>query len=224
MHFQIFIPGVSGSNPEHLVQVGLETLTTRAQFLDVAIGPEKKPGMLVGWIGGRTRTIGFHPDRQTWTPAIAHTGLPQGRYWFGVWNDSPPSPEDLQREYPYPGASVKLGDGRNWLLPRAHELPCDMVRADDGSWRFEVQRRFYAFWLESLEWHKRLMAAGAGGSVRLIEVAEFVERALQVNYRLTPEVVNQLRLFTSGDAGTLMQSLAALMEIVAPPEGAGGAG
>lgn len=223
MHFQIFIPGVCGSSPEHLVQVGLEALTTRAQFLDVVTGPDKQPGVLVGWIGGRTRSIGYHADRQTWVPAIAHNGLAPGRYWFGTWNEAPPTPEDLQREYPYPGATVKLGDGRNWLLPRAHELPSDMVRADDGTWRFEVQRRFYAFWLESLDWHRRLMELGSGGSVRMVEVAEFVERALGINYRMTPEVVNHLRLFTSRDSGTVAQALEALMQIVAPAD-AGGAG
>lgn len=223
MHYQIFLPNLSGADPEHLVRVGLETLTVRAQFLDVEAGPENQRGLLVGWIGGRTRQVGYFPDKQTWRPAIAAEGLEAGRYWVGFQNGSPPTPEDLQRDYPHHGAAVTLGDGNRWLVPKAHELPADMIRADDGSWKFEVQRRFHAFWIESLEWHSRLMDLGPGASIELGPVAEFVERALQINYRLTPEVINELRLFTSGEGGTVMLTLAALMEIVRleSPEGEG---
>lgn len=223
MHFQIYLPGVQGADPEHLVRVGLETLTLRAQFLDVIDGPGDRGGMLVGWLGGRTRSIGYHPDRQTWRPAVANGELAAGRYWVGFWNDSPPRPDDLARDYPYPGTHVRFGDGRSWLLPRACQLPNDMIRADDGSWRFEVQRRFHRFWMDSISWHARLMAMQEGDTVSLAEMAEFVEQALLINYRMTPEVVNYLRLFTTGETGTVATALNALMEIVRPAAPAGGA-
>lgn len=213
MHFQIYIPGVVGADPQHLVAVGLESLTLRAQFLEVLTGPDKRSGMLAGWMGGRTRQIAYRPDQQTWTPAVAFDGMPAGRYWIGFWNDSPPTPEDLQRDYAYPGAKVRLGDERQWLLPRAYELPAEMIRADDGTWKYETQRKFHAFRLESLDWHRRLMDAEEGESIRWAPVAEFVERALAINYRITPEVVNQLRLFTTSEAGTVSTAFAALMEI-----------
>ena len=92
---------------------------------------------------------------------------------------------------------LQLGDGSSWLIPVAKELDSDMLLRDDGTWRFQIQRQFHAFWVEYLAWLQRLGTAGEGTKFDYGEAASFVVSGLRVNYRLTPEVASRLALFTT---------------------------
>lgn len=193
-HFQIFLPDVRGQKPELLEAVGL------ADFFDAAVwqpspGPDGKHGMLLAWPSPGDQRHVYNAEQQTWRPALPIDGLAAGRYWIGFWNDAAPTPKQLQRRYPYRGRWMKLGDGQQWLCPEAAELPTDMIRADDGSWKYEVQRQFAAFCHDCDRWLVRLELRDED-PILLDDVATFVEGALRLNYRLTPEVANHLRLFT----------------------------
>lgn len=197
MHFQIFIPDVRGSDPAHLAAVGLVDLCEGANWLE-STGPKGQRGMLVAWPTPTNPQIGFDEELQTWHPAIALSPEePAARYWIGFRDGQPPMPKDLQRRYPYAGRHCELGDGHPWLIPEPHELPADAIRADDGGWKFEVQRRFHAHYLECEAWCERL----AQGRDNYFDALDFVERALRLNYRYVTELNQELRLFTRSNIG-----------------------
>ena len=197
MHFQLFIPDRRGADPAHLDAVGLETMRAGALFGDIAKGPDGRPGVIIAWTPAGTAKIGFRPETQDWIPAVPRDGLPARRYWIGIDRDAPPLPADLKRPYQSPGTWVQLGDGREWLLPRAEELPRDFILADDGTPRFAVQRRYHDFYIESLRWREFFATAQPGMTYEYASLCEFVLAGLAVNYQLTIELAHHLKLFVA---------------------------
>lgn len=182
-----------------LAAVGLADLApAETANIGGGLGPDGKGGTLIGWTKpGRIR---FHidPAEQTWFPAVKSGDLPPGRYWVGVWNDSPPTAADLLRPYPYRGKLVELA-GQNWTVPLPKNLPTDAILADDGTWRFELQRRFHAYGIEVDQWLER-RENGTLADATFTEVFGFALRALSLNYRLTPELASRMVLF-GGEEG-----------------------
>lgn len=238
MHFQLFIPNCRGQNPQMLIDVGLADFVAGAEYMDVgqfATGPAAHGtdgtdgtdkshlshmshpchGTLIAWRRPGQPQMGYQPDKQIWLPAVPRPAedLAGGRYFIGFWNDAPVVPRDLARPYPQQGARVALGDGHEWLLPSAKELDADMVVADDGSWRFEVQRRFHAFNLEYLKWMHFFGTAGPDDEFLFADGAEFILQALRINYRITPEVVSAQRLFTKE---IVLRAMLAVMGVTMP--------
>lgn len=208
MHFQIYIPGVRGCDPQHLEEVGLATLAASANFVGCDKGPDGQSGSVIFWKHTAKGTIGYLPEKQDWLPAIADAGRPAGRYWIGFTQGADPTPEDLQRPYRHVGELLTFGDGQGWMLPQLYKLPHDMIRVDDGTWKFELQRQFHDLWLEARQVQPVLQATEIWTRDLFATLAEFVLHVLQLNYRLTPEVVNRLRLFTAGDSGTVVLAAA----------------
>ncbi len=196
MHYQIFIPKATGQNPQMLVDVGLPDLASGADFMSGQEGPDESRdlGVFIAWQKPGHAGIGYQPQRQTWVPAVPRDSLEAGRYWVGFWNDSPITPGDLQRPYAKRGPMLQLGDGNQWRIPEINELPKDMILADDGSWKFEVQRQYHDLWLESQEWFSRIIDTETD-TYDFGEIGNFCARVLCQNYRLTPEVISHLRLF-----------------------------
>ena len=191
MHYLIHIPGVRGPDPKHLERVGLADHIAGADFMECA-GPTG-PGVMCAWRSPDAMQFNYLPDQQYWLPAAASGDLAKGRYHVGIWKESPPTPVDLRRSYPYRGASTELGDGNSWVIPFAAKLPADAMLNDDGTWKFVLQQRFHTFWLEALEWARK-----ASESEKFFYSAsvDFLTRALALNYRITPEVASRLRLFS----------------------------
>jgi hypothetical protein len=212
MHFQIYIPNARGQDPQTLIDVGLADFYAGAEFVETAAGPgDKGPGVVVAWRKPGQAQMGYQPERQVWLPAAASgEDLAAGRYWIGFWTDSPPTPKDLARPYPQPGHRVALGDGSEWILPIAKAIDADMIRADDGTWRFDPQRRFHAFWMDYLKWFHFFGNWNEEAVIDYGEAADFVLAGLRVNYRLPDEVTNHLRLFTKEN---VLTSLLAIMGI-----------
>jgi len=200
-HWQLFVPHKSGCDPQHLIGVGCADLVADAMHLDLPEGPGNVPGILVAWPRPGDHRHEYRPAEQTWIPAVPRDGLPAARYHVGLWTADLPTPDQLRRPYPYRGSEHDLG-GRTWLLPREFDLPRDCVLADDGTWRFERQRRFADFGaaVETIR-HRWLAEMRRGPDdpvdrpVRLVEVFDLLLAALRLNYRLLPELVNPLRLF-----------------------------
>lgn len=198
MHYQLYFPGQRGQSPAILESAGLGdfAMVSGVNWFEDAAGPDGKGGAFAAWPRPGAAKMGFLPDQQEWLPAIG-AGEDGPAYWIGFWKDADPTPEDLLRAYPEPGEKIALGDGREWLVPTLERIDKDLIRADDGTWRYEIQRRYYKLWLDSLDWARKFQGAnGAGVSFDMGELAEFVERCLRINYRLLPEVTNRLRLFT----------------------------
>lgn len=193
MHFQIYIPGAMDLAPE-LAKVGLGDFVGNAEALREPVGPDGQGGCVFAWwtSGAASRQIGFRPDSQTWRQSI------EG-YWVGSWNHSPSTPHELARPYQEPGRLLTLGDGHQWLIPEVMQLDRTLRLADDGTWRYEAQRRHHKLWLESVQWGLRFQPTQDGRSkidLNMTELSEFVIGVLRMNYRVTREVVSDLSLFS----------------------------
>jgi len=223
-HFLLYLPKVKGANPRSLEAVGLPDFVANAEFVDAA-GPDGDSGVLIAWRRpGTDSRFCFSPDHQDWIPAAAAgDGMAAGRYWLGMWRDSPPIPTELLRPQAYKGKPVQLGDGNSWIMPDSRQLPCDCVLAEDGTWRVELQEAFRPLRDEALAWLDRLAAACAGGetarvSISYGDVIAFLLRMLRLNYRLPPELAGRRRLFnTTNIREPLYAAIGALDESPSQP-------
>lgn len=202
MHFQIYIPGAADLAPE-LAKVGLGDFVANAEPLRVGEGPDGKAGCVFAWWNWQSRQIGYRPAQQKWSDS-------REGYWVGLWTESFPLPSELARPYQEAGRKIRLGDGNEWLVPQVEKLPRDMVLADDGTWRYEVQRRHHAVYLESIDWARRFAPTQDGTSqvyVNMAELADFVIGALRMNYRITREVASALRLLSTQTLGAAFSAI-----------------
>lgn len=202
MHFQIYIPKAKDLASE-LARVGLADFVQNAEVIPEPEGPDGTGGAIFAWWNPRCRQIGYRPVEQRWINAET--------YWIGFWNAENPTPQELARPYQEPGKMLRMGDGQSWLLPTLDRLDKSLILADDGTWRFEVQRRHHQLWLDSLEWAKRFEPTIGNDrkvEVNFGDVADFVVGVLRLNYRLTREVVSELRLLS---IETLQQAFSAIV-------------
>lgn len=205
MHFQIFVPATT--SPKALEAVGLSGIAAGAMHAEIACGPGGLGGMLFSW----DDRIEFRPELTRWIESAARPGLARGAYHVGIWLDSPPCAADLQRGHVFDGCGVKLGDGGTWIVPAAGRLPRRFrLRPEDGRHEFQVRDEFAKFWRESAEWYRLFMESAERGGITLDEDAwRYAYDALSLNYRLTPEVDDELRLF---DTSAIIDALRATID------------
>lgn len=197
MHFQIFLPNQQTQNKQALVDAGLADFRDGAQMMPLATnhGPGDQPGTIVSWPKVGAGEFGFYPERQEWLAAIPSGELKAGRYWVGFWKDKPLVPEDLLLKHATWGSPVILGDGRMWTIPTIQAFPRDVIRnRETGEYELTVQDRYHAAHFQAMGWLEKLKA---DEQAPWSELARFVESVLCLNYRLTPEVVDHLRLFNT---------------------------
>ncbi len=189
-------------------------------FLVSDVGPDNQHGVLCAWRKpGDGCDFCYAPERQTWVPAAKSDEGATGRYWVGFAKEAPPRAAELQRPYPYRGITKTLA-GQPWRIPVPKELPHDVIMADDGSLRFELQRRFYDYVLEAEDWVTKIIAVHDGelSGLPYPDIWAFVVKSLRLNYRITPEVVSELRLF---DQDNILRVLFEAVGIVADTAPAG---
>lgn len=201
MHFQIFVPNKPALQ-QSLIDAGLSDLAENFDTRESA-GPDGERGSVFGWRSPDAPQWGYRPAEQTWIPAVAAGEQPAGRYHVGFWNASPPRPQELARRHQEHGDLLRLGDGQQWLIPVETELPRNIRLNPDGSLRFESNPR-YAEYAQAVEKWKGLVGSITGeeqdgNPVSFDELWKFALQALSMNYRITPEVVDHLRLFTTDD-------------------------
>lgn len=225
MHFQCFIPDES-SAADGLERVGLPQLLAGVASQKLTQGPNGQAGLLLSWRMNRgTCTLKYSPDEQVWLPAVANAEdkLDAGRYWVGIWKDSKPTPEDLERPRPFRGPRVTLGDGQSWMLPPVQELPHTMARTDDNAILYTPDFFLSRYRLAALEWRgaieklddadSPLKPANVFGATGAIwpELRDFIEAGLQANYRIVPEVADHLKLWSTTKTGTVWRAVEQLM-------------
>lgn len=199
--FQVFIPKTE-QNPldsfdlvAPMTNVGLSDLIGNAAPQRSG-GPDGQDGFIVSWPVPGDAETGYKPDRQTWIKAAPRDGLEAGRYWVGIWNDKKPTQKDLKRTYQYSGKKVALNDGNEWLIPSARELPTEMILADDGTFKFEVQRKYHDMYNETMGWAE-LIRKDDSTPFLWHDLALFVLSAFKLNYMATDELATSgLRLFS----------------------------
>ncbi len=194
--FQVFIPteDTAQLNAEWLlISVGLSDLVAGAAP-ERSLGPEEQQGVVISWPDIGDSITGYKPDKQVWLPAAQSGELESKRYWVGIWNEKPPTSNDLQRHKPHPGRAVGLGDGHEWLVPMASELPADLILDQTGSWGFEVQPQFHDVYSQASKWHEMITNSDGNATAEYDDIVKFIVPMLGLNYFLTPEIVSELRI------------------------------
>ncbi len=163
---------------------------------------------------------GYFPESQTWAQ------IPGTTNWLGYYTDSPPTPEQLQRQKCLDGYQVEA-NGRKWLVPVARgleeqegelryvvRLPSRATFNGDGEWsRGRVIDRYYPLWEIALEFWglvEHQFTAGERGTVAIeyAREAEGCVAALQANYRVSNMECNALELLDDGSMGAILGALA----------------
>lgn len=188
---------------EHMADVGLEEIAAGLDVRQVAEGPDNTGGLLFGWLSPTQSQFDHFPNKQTWVPSAKRGDLPSGAYWIGMWDDSPPTEEDLRRPDHRPGAQVVLGNGESWAVPTPNSPERFPQLNADGTLTWVVDERYN--WLVT-DLDKRKSTGALTTEVNGKEHVSFIfddeadfwflARVLQINYRVTPEVVAHMRLLT----------------------------
>lgn len=213
MHFLIYIPEPN-CPPDRLAEVGLPGLADGA-FNVTTQGPDGKLGTLFSWrpvtgVNQHKLTLEYNAARQTWNTSAALGDLEAGRYWYGTINGNLPTPDDLQRQYPYRCHEVMLGDERQWWLPAERDIPQTVKLMDDGSYRYVPHRKYEEFCHLTRQWREIVKTLNVG--VVIEEALAFVRLALGVNYRLTPEIESDLELWTTSNTGSIQKAFFGMLD------------
>lgn len=198
----IFLPNKSGANPQHLVAAGLQSLFSKSDDAPdctdlITAGPGGMHGQVWGWLGTGTEQLGFLAS-QTWIEGDS------GQYWIGWEPDYAPSPENLARRDPCNGRMIPLGDGRMWRIPSAADLP-RTAKLKNGQWDWQPESRFTGF-VERSAWAFDVAYRCLAEQSREIplEAIPYALEVLNINYRMVPEIADQLGLFTPSALLTLL--------------------
>jgi len=187
VHFLIYIPGKA--KQDTLADVGLPALCADVFHKTISPGPDGKQGTLFGWRPNSGRLYHeYRASEQTWIPSVEFDDQPEGAYWVGWKTDAPPTPDDLQRQFPYRCLRVQLGDGRDWWIPAERELPFDLRLGPGRQWHMVPMAIFDEFCHCCREMRELLsLAPDARRDIFITELTEFARMGLAVNYRLCPE-------------------------------------
>jgi len=211
----IYIPGREDRSPaEHFAAVGLGEISAGLDVMRPTSGPvamSGDPGLLFGWLSPTQNQFDYFPDKQTWIKSAANGDLNAGAYWVGIWNESPPTEEDLRRPDHRAGAQVVLGDDGSWSIPTLGQMDRIAKLQDDGRlvWCVDEQYNWLVTDLEKREatgtipqdpepdGTAKLKAEGIR-TFLFDDTADwfFLSRVLQINYRITPELVSYLGLLS----------------------------
>lgn len=229
MHFRIFIPGdqlIATASPDALRAVGLGHLHPGAMC--IRHEPVKKlfdgqAGLIYFW--QQPGDMKVMPDGVTlaWVPAKEFDGLPPGRYQIGFHPDRPPTPKQLAVGLQVQGDTILLGSADlAWTVPDVLFLPARVILCGDGV-KFERMAKYQSRNIECGRWVKEcedfmaMLRAGRADSgqfeVEWRRLYEFCLTSLQINYRVTPEVVERIDLFTTDSMKSILLSAIGAYEI-----------
>jgi len=217
MHYLIYISGNTNAGPDQLKAVGLADHVTDHEQCATPTGPDNGRGSLFAWRSRHPQQpVVFAPDRQRWVAAIARDGLAASRFWIGWEKDSPPGPRDLIREENYTGYLCKLGDSHEWIVPNAAMLPHNFRLSNTGDVTLVIQERFREFWEKSRDWYQRFALNPDAEQIKVpADWFHYLTFALSLNYRILPELISELELFTTQNAIHCAMATVDWSEIVA---------
>lgn len=134
--------------PEARTRAELVRVAADCGFLDLLgrgltfCAAETGPSGTAGAYASRwEEAVGWYPEQQLWHECA------EGRFWLGLVGQ--PGPEQLRRPgIDLAGHWVELGDGNQWHLPCALQLPRTLRLHPDGSLVSERKAPFQAFCAE----------------------------------------------------------------------------
>ena len=207
MRFLLFVPGSDhkGTPQEVLASVGLGEIAHGVDTRPVNAGPnETGGGLLFGWLSATQSQFDVFPERQKWLPSLADGDRKSGAYWVGLWNNDPPTENDLRRPDHRRGRQILLGNDESWSIPTPDTLdryPQPNPDNDGIVWMVDEQFNWLTTDLDKRRATGVVTGEQEGKKTQTFIFDDetdflFLCRLLQVNYRITPEVVMHLRLWS----------------------------
>ena len=159
-------------------------------------GPGGGSGMLICSGDGVPR---YDAKSQRW--------VQRGKFWAGIRDDDPPTPESLARKEQIDGHWCELGDGNDWLVPTVRKCPSGTALPQaivgfgeqPGEYLYEIVSKYATIWDKTADLFASFMAALKGEPVELDDPVELAAEALSINYRVSMAEVCLLRLFTTAN-------------------------
>lgn len=192
MHYQLVIPSAEQTVEAALEQAGFDGYADGVSSALVSFRDQR--AYWCHWSPPGALRPQFNPSPERWTGALPWLDLPADRYWIHLDPLRLPQPFELVKPRPCDGERITLA-GETWCLPVPPRLPRQMVIGASG--RFEPRIDPALAWAVAEGQRWRELAQQQDTSHDLRDAATTVYRLLCLNYRLTPEVVNALGLFTS---------------------------
>lgn len=214
MRYLIFIPGQhSGTTKELFASVGLSDIEHEIQVIN-SDGPDGNKGKLCGWLSSTQNQLIFKPDVQTWIPSAKSGTRESGAYWVGIWNDSPPTEEDLRKPNHRRGSFIKLGNDERWSIVVPGHLDRYPLLNADGTLQWCVDTQFN-WYVTEIDKRKEDLIPGSteGKFIMVFDLTKdwfFLTSVLQINYRLVPEVAAYLNLFSENSLKELLATMVGL--------------
>ncbi len=214
-----FIEGIKATSKDVLEQHGLDHLVgNQAGGRESGTGPGGKPGCLVV-DQSRFKRIQFSPDQQTWEPRFGYPGT-----WVGMWNDSPPGPEELASEKQLDGPVVRLLDGNLWQIPLLREwslfegdvvYECCLPRVfmqcqETGRLKpGDVVRQYRQLWDDSVTVTEAMLGGGRSDNDPEFDsrfLDQFLGSLLAANYQVSLTEISLLQLIDEGLSGEVIRA------------------
>lgn len=212
----IFIPGQSGDRPDARAMrlLGLEGFEKQADMIHISAGPASQAGWLLSWLSPTFTQLLYAPDKQTWIPAASVNGSTFGRYFVCVWNQSPCSESDLRKKDARKGQLITLGNGEQWRITTPQTLERYPVFAD-GAVQWVVDEQFNWLSTELDEIKATALTTWIDAEQKQHTTFTFDDTrhflflcdVLAINYRITPELVVALRLFSNDSVRRVIAGL-----------------
>lgn len=213
--FLYFIPTQAKTlGPRAIADAGLGYAIDRKMIQPVTVGPGGEPGILVADEAAMDRSaLKYRPTEQSWRTFARDNGQSISVGWY---TDEPPTPQDLVRRQPLPGASVTLPDGHVYQVPIARRfaefegrlvglcaLPQALARDGSGVWVPSAPIARYARLWDMLQGYlaarEEASTQTAEGEViffRYEPINDLAIGILGINYRLGADELEALGLWT----------------------------
>jgi hypothetical protein len=142
MRYLIYIPGKNDCTADQMfAAAGLSEISHDLQVIN-SEGPDGQRGRLCGWLSSTQNQLIYKAEAQTWIPSAKAGDRESGAYWIGIWNDSPPTEEDLRKPNHRRGVFIKLGNGERWSIVVPQTLDRFPILNSDGTITWAVDKYF----------------------------------------------------------------------------------
>ena len=130
--------------------------------------------------------LGVYLNQQRWVKG------PDGKYWVGMFKESPPSPTELMRADALGGNPMVLKDGQEWVVPvalyaidRMYGVPRILGITEEGEEVMEVEGRYRPFFEMATQFLEDVMKKESDGSLEsTVDMKELSTLALTTNYHV----------------------------------------
>lgn len=202
---QLFIPTDSNNAAELLTSLGLDDLVAGVTTFQSA-GPNGERGLHCVWplpkMPPRLQAV----ESLTWIPAIEMRGRAAGAYHVGL-----PSILDARlfaRQQQFPGQYLELR-GTNWAIPIPSMLPASLLFGSGGELERGIQLELNGVLMDAqyalqVDQMIERLATEEDPGVDWQWLRDFALKALNINYRMLPEIANHYRLIDERSAREIL--------------------